>query len=452
MIEDGGLFKVNDGTVTIADYAAVGWGVSGEFEQSGGTVTVVGEFYTDIGCTVDIDAGTLTLNSNWYDNGVGDWAYGILELSGGTIDLAGEFSFEYTDVTATLNGTNLQIGGDFDINGSDWTISAGSFTFDGTSTQTIFGEGAIVFNDVVVDNANGVTLGHSITGAGTLTLNSGLLTTSASNLLSLGSSATISGGSATSFVNGPMSNAWPSSGSSTKTFPLGKGSTYRPLEISLQTSSDQVVRAEVLNGDAGGTPEGGLDAISTVRYHETSITSGSIGNVATAKITFGSDDGVQTPANLVVARSTTQTGTYNSLGQSAYDASSVTSATYDPTEAGDFLLLGSIADNSLPVTLTTFSAVVEDNGVLLRWVTESEINNQAFILERSDDSQTFEQIAELPGQGNCSHRSEYEYRDARIAGGQTWYYRLSDRDFNGHITVHNIISVKTPEKEVCLFK
>lgn len=42
-------------------------------------------------------------------------------------------------------------------------------------------------------------------------------------------------------------------------------------------------------------------------------------------------------------------------------------------------------DQSLPVTLTSFTAEVKAGAVQLSWVTESEIRNQGFILERKDN-------------------------------------------------------------------
>ena len=98
-------------------------------------------------------------------------------------------------------------------------------------------------------------------------------------------------------------------------------------------------------------------------------------------------------------------------------------------------------DQSLPVTLSSFTATGGDGVVELTWITEAEINNEAFILERSTDKTQFTPIAEIPGQGNSTERHEYRYRDTQVINGVTYYYRLADRDYSGTVTYHPVISV-----------
>jgi len=99
-----------------------------------------------------------------------------------------------------------------------------------------------------------------------------------------------------------------------------------------------------------------------------------------------------------------------------YTGFNVNTDTYDGTHPDDSgeqnmaqkwfdALAGS--DLTLPVSLTSFVAMAGDGFVELKWVTESEINNEAFILERSTDEVEFTPIAEIPGQGNSNTRREY---------------------------------------------
>lgn len=97
-------------------------------------------------------------------------------------------------------------------------------------------------------------------------------------------------------------------------------------------------------------------------------------------------------------------------------------------------------DQSLPVSLSSFTAEAGDARVTLRWVTESEVQNEAFILERGLDEANFVQIAEIPGQGSSNHRQEYSFTDAAVQNGVTYYYRLADRDYSGAITYHNTVT------------
>ncbi len=102
-------------------------------------------------------------------------------------------------------------------------------------------------------------------------------------------------------------------------------------------------------------------------------------------------------------------------------------------------------DQSLPVTLSSFTATTYNNTVVLQWVTESEVNNEAFILERSTDNYQFLTIAEIPGQGNTTERHAYEYTDKQVTPGTTYYYRLSDRDYAGNLTILKTIQITTPD-------
>jgi len=101
------------------------------------------------------------------------------------------------------------------------------------------------------------------------------------------------------------------------------------------------------------------------------------------------------------------------------------------------------AENDIPVSvaLTSFTARSDDMQIILNWITESELNNDVFILERSEDDTRFVQIAEIQGQGNYSSRTEYSYTDKNVELDQIYYYRLSDRDYNGNMTYHQSISI-----------
>ena len=57
---------------------------------------------------------------------------------------------------------------------------------------------------------------------------------------------------------------------------------------------------------------------------------------------------------------------------------------------------------SLPVELSSFTANAGDGQVTLEWTTASEINNDAFLLERSDDGEQFELLSEIEGQDSTS--------------------------------------------------
>jgi hypothetical protein len=97
---------------------------------------------------------------------------------------------------------------------------------------------------------------------------------------------------------------------------------------------------------------------------------------------------------------------------------------------------------SLPVELVSFSACPEGRSVVLMWITESEVENLGFIIERKTNNTVWQQIASyqthtaLAGQGNTSTRTEYIFIDSDIEPGNRYYYRLSDVSTSGDVTTH----------------
>ncbi len=110
-----------------------------------------------------------------------------------------------------------------------------------------------------------------------------------------------------------------------------------------------------------------------------------------------------------------------------------------------------LGDQALPVELLSFNAISGNNQVILTWSTASEINNYAFIIERSLDNDNFEVIAEIEGQGSVSHQTDYTFIDKLVLNGITYYYRLADRNINGAITYHTVVNATPNYKEVDKF-
>ncbi len=89
----------------------------------------------------------------------------------------------------------------------------------------------------------------------------------------------------------------------------------------------------------------------------------------------------------------------------------------------------------LPVTLTNFKLTNQNNdAVLLNWTTASEIQNDYFIIERSDNRADFSEIARINGAGNSTILRNYSFTDKNPISG-TSYYRLKQIDFNGQFEI-----------------
>jgi|GEM_PF-1569385 len=91
---------------------------------------------------------------------------------------------------------------------------------------------------------------------------------------------------------------------------------------------------------------------------------------------------------------------------------------------------GTCAENTtLPVQLLEFSAIADNDQVIINWRTATESNNDYFTIERSGDGREFEPIGEVTGNGTTNNVSVYEYVDERPLYG-TSYYRLKQTDFD----------------------
>ena len=75
------------------------------------------------------------------------------------------------------------------------------------------------------------------------------------------------------------------------------------------------------------------------------------------------------------------------------------------------------------------------------WSTASEENNDYFILERSNDGNTWESIATINGNGSTTMKQNYVFDDFEYIKDQINYYQLKQYDFDGNYKPSKIIMV-----------
>ncbi len=107
-------------------------------------------------------------------------------------------------------------------------------------------------------------------------------------------------------------------------------------------------------------------------------------------------------------------------------------------DAGNFVYY------TLPVSLTEFNAKAIQNDVKINWTTSSEINNDGFEIERSNDGINFVKITFVKGNGKSNSIINYDYFDTDAfikTNAKVLFYRLKQIDFNGEYTYSNIVSL-----------
>ncbi len=88
----------------------------------------------------------------------------------------------------------------------------------------------------------------------------------------------------------------------------------------------------------------------------------------------------------------------------------------------------------LPVELTQFRPELTDNGIVITWTTESELNNAGFnILRSNTQTGIFHQINSqlIQGAGTTGEQHMYEWTDTTAKPNVIYYYRIEDVSFAG---------------------
>ncbi len=96
--------------------------------------------------------------------------------------------------------------------------------------------------------------------------------------------------------------------------------------------------------------------------------------------------------------------------------------------------------STLPINILSFTAQIQAEGVDLKWVTSSEVNNDFFTVERGQDGRNFVEVGRVAGAGNSNVERHYSFLDAEMPQATT-YYRLRQTDYDGTSTVSKTIQL-----------
>ncbi len=345
--------------------------VNGDFSMSAGV----------FGIGSGTGGGALKVKGNFIQTG------GAIGLTGsattGTIEFNGSSAQNVTFSSAMTGLVNVRLNNPGGINltgplainnGASYTISngtttgSGSITFNATSSKLIYNgtTGAQTANSLEFPSSNGptdLTINNTATApnnivnmafsrtlgtAGVLAMTAGIVNNSGNTItVPNATAAAVTGGSATSYVNGIIIRSLPAGlvSGSTYLFPLGKG-TYGAFDLINPTTNaggPVTIQAEVIDGNSGGTPGTLMSAISSTRYWTASITSGA-SNFTNTLIKLTDTRGLQDG----IGASSSINGAYDHIGGavSTLAAGSITTTVPAVTTLAGFFAMGNLAGPS----------------------------------------------------------------------------------------------------------
>lgn len=112
---------------------------------------------------------------------------------------------------------------------------------------------------------------------------------------------------------------------------------------------------------------------------------------------------------------------------------------WDSRDGANYVATFTTPDGQVPITLASFAAEAGQGVVTVTWVTESEIENDHFVLRRNGEI-----LAMIAGAGTTTEPHAYVYTDRRVEAGRVYRYALSDVSYGGVETLHDPITVEIP--------
>ncbi|HTJ48217.1 MAG TPA: hypothetical protein VL443_02105 [Cyclobacteriaceae bacterium] len=410
-------------------------------------------FVSSTGGTIEYMA-PMTMNSRSTYNNLKVSGAGSLAMTSTDLTLNGSLTLSSgTTLTNTFNN-NISVSKDWINNGGTFSNTTGTITFIGSSASAISGTTPTSLINVTM-NKTGADLtpgAGAFTVTNLLTMTSGNIISTVGNKLTLPAAATVSGGSSSSFVIGPMDKVMLSG--TTFSYPVGAASAsrYRPAILG-NTTADDTWTVEYVGNDPSNqgfnhlNHTSPINKVSMFEYWNISRLGSTASDVTLSYNTgsyLGSDIG--NVANLYVVHWNTATSAWEiapgggTVSQSGTNIAGTVTTTNQTSFSPD--AIGSLDLSSpLPVTWLAFTGNRVDNSVVLEWATAQERNNDHFEIQRSVDGKTFDKIGSQVAVGNSSTVQRYKFTDREVLKSTTYYYRIKQVDVDGQSDFSKVVVI-----------
>ncbi len=384
-------------------------------------------------CVTGSQSGLLTYNDLTLGGGGTKTLQGDIEIDGDLVINSG--------VTLDVNTSNaILISGDWNNSGS-FTEGTGTVTLDGGTDQSITAPGSETFYNLVINKSSGTAdIQQQVDIDNQLTLTNGLVSVGSEQII-IGTTATISGGDADSYVLAESSgtlNKLYSDGSgavSAFNFPIGDSEGYTPISFTLNSGTRS---SAAVSGRISDNVHPGIDSAEHLSQYWVLQSTGITNPDYNISFIYSDVDVVESDDDFIPIKFNTfaDTSTFSNF---AFNDAANTLSWSNLTSFSDITAQGS-NDTTTPVELLSFTA--EENGgrVILRWQTATELNNELFELQRSTDGRNFEYLGRVNGNGTTNDISYYSFTDFDPLVGVN-YYRFKQVDFDGAFEFSPIVFV-----------
>lgn len=415
-----------------------------------GTTTNASNSITGVSSTAGLQAG-MQISGTGIPAGTYITSVGVAAATTITISKNATASGSVTLTLSNLGTSTIKLGdaagitssgatGNIQVSGTRTFVTTGNYEYDGTSAQVTGNGLPASVNNLAVNNSSNVSLTSAVT-ANTLALTSGKLILGASNI----TANTVTGGSAANYVVTDGAGTLNINGiaaSTSTTFPVGSStSSYNPVTLATNaghTTDNFSVRVAngVLNAgitgtafttdwvDRGwfiseGTP-GGSDVNLTVQWTAAQELSGFDRNNCTISHWDGTawDD-------LAGAAAT---------GADPYSISRNNVSSFSPFGVQKH-------QTPTPLTLLSFSGILNNGLAKLNWTSTNEINVKHFVVEKSTNGSNFSSIGTVNA-ANTAGTNLYNFTDPTAISGVA-YYRLRMVDLDGKFRYSIVIALNS---------
>lgn len=293
-----------------------------------------------------------------------------------------------------------------------------------------------------------VSIGDGSSG-GTFTLTRGYLQTDGTNLLTIHSDVMINGGSATSYVSGPLKMV-PDNGFPTLTFPIGKDGIFGKVGLINigGVGGGQEFTAEYFHNAYSDVSNvnAPLNHVSHLEYWTITPSismNGTIAGNAQVQL-FSNSSTVSQITDLSTLRVAHYNGAkWDNVGNTATSGSlpgsvSVTSNSINTFSPFTFATTSN-TNNPLPLTLISFNGKTLNGVNSLYWESARELNVARFDIERSSNGISFVNLGTVKAFGTTDF-NKYNFNDTKTPEGVS-YYRLRIFDKDGTSKLSGIIAL-----------